>query len=74
MKKAENTEKRCITCGRIIVDENNKTGVCPKCTKRGLTVGAAAAAVVPVAAVGIKKYGKSIVKGITTVAKIFLKR
>lgn len=74
MKKTKSTEKRCLTCGRIIVDKNNKTGVCPKCTKKGLAAGAAAAAAAPVVAVGIKKYGKSIVKGITTVAKVLLKK
>ena len=39
MKKNKNAEKRCINCGRIIVDETNKTGLCPKCTKEGVAIG-----------------------------------
>lgn len=73
-KKTKDTEKRCTTCGRIIVDKKNKTGICPKCTKKGLEAGAAVAVAAPVVAVGIKKYGKQIFKGITTVAKVLLKR
>ena len=71
MKKNKNEEKRCINCGRIIVDETNKTGLCPKCTKKGVAVGAVAVAVVPGVVAGVKKYGKQIVQGF---AKLVLKR
>ena len=74
MKKTKETEKRCKTCGRIIVDKNNKTGICPKCTKKGLEAGAVVAAAAPVVAVGIKKYGKQIVKGLGTAIKLIVKR
>ena len=73
-KKTKDTEKRCTTCGRIIVDKKNKTSICPKCTKKGLEAGAAVAVAAPVVAVGIKKYGEQIVKGIATVARIVLKK
>ena len=72
--KNKKTEKRCIQCGRIIVDKKNKTGLCPKCAKKDVGVGVAAAALAPGIVVGIKKYGKTIGKGITTVAKVLLKR
>ena len=71
MKKNKNAEKRCINCGRIIVDETNKTGLCPKCTKEGVAIGAAAVAVFPGVVAGVKKYGKQIVQGF---AKLVLKR
>lgn len=71
MKKSNSTEKRCVNCGRIIVDETNKTGLCPKCTKKGVAVGAVAVAVVPGVVAGVKKYGKQIVQGF---AKLVLKR
>ena len=35
MKKNRNAEKRCINCGRIIVDETNKTGVVAGVKKYG---------------------------------------
>ncbi len=58
MKK---NEKVC-PCGRIIIDPNNKTGLCPKCEK---TVGDGA---IVVGAGGFalfaKKYGPRIIKGI----------
>lgn len=60
MKMNKTAEKRCIHCGRIIVDENSKTRLCPKCTKKGVTATAVAAAVVPVAVTGVKKYSKKI--------------
>lgn len=37
-------EKTCIFCKRIIMDEDNNTGICPKCKKRSNTVGLAALA------------------------------
>ena len=71
MKKSNSTEKRCVNCGRIIVDETNKTGLCPKCTKKGVGIGIAAVAAAPGVVVGLKKYGKQIVQGL---AKLVLKR
>lgn len=71
MKKNKNEEKCCINCGRIIVDETNKTGLCPNCTKKGVAAGAVAFAVVPGVVAGVKKYGKQIVQGL---AKLVLKR
>lgn len=62
--KNKKTEKRCIQCGRIIVDKNNKTGLCPKCTKKDVGVGVAVAAVAPGVVVGFKKYGKQIAQGL----------
>lgn len=69
MKMNKAAEKRCLHCGRIIVDENNKTGLCPKCTKKGVAAGAVAAAVVPVVVAGVKKYGKQIIR----LAKLVIK-
>ena len=37
MKKKNEPERKC-PCGRIITDPNNKTGLCPKCQKKGNTV------------------------------------
>ena len=74
LKKNKKSEKHCVQCGRIIVDKNNKTGLCSKCTKKVVAAGVAVAAVAPGVVVGFKKYGKTIVKGITTVAKVLLKR
>ena len=48
--------------------------MCPKCAKKDVGVGVAAAALAPGIVGGIKKYGKTIGTGITTVAKILLKR
>ena len=28
-------ERKCKSCPRIIVDPNNKTGICPKCKDKG---------------------------------------
>ena len=72
LKKNKKAEKRCIQCGRIIVDKKNKTGLCPKCTKKDVAAGVAVAA--PVVAVGVKKYGKPILKGITTLARALLRK
>ena len=47
-------EKTCITCGRIITDKNNKTGLCPKCAKKA-NAGAAAVGL-PVLGFAIKKW------------------
>ncbi len=62
MKKNKNAEKRCINCGRIIVDETNKTGLCPKCTKEGVAIGAAAVAVVPGVVAGVKNMASKLYK------------
>ncbi len=68
--KNKKAEKCCIQCGRIIVDKNNKTGVCQKCTKKDVAAGVAVAAVAPGVVAGVKKYGKQIVQ----LAKLVLKR
>ena len=62
MKMNKAAEKRCLHCGRVIVDEDNKTGLCPRCTKKGVTAAAVFAAVVPGVVAGVQKYGKQIVQ------------
>ena len=66
MKKNNETEKKC-PCGRIITDPNNKTGLCPKCQKKGNTllgIGGLTAI-----GIGIKKYGPKIMKGVVNIIK-----
>lgn len=60
-KKATVTEdetsvKVCSICKRTIMDETNKTGLCPRCTKNGKNAGVFAA--MTAAGVVIKKFGK----------------
>lgn len=62
MKKNKNEEKCCINCGRIIVDETNKTGLCPNCTKKGVAAGAVAFAVVPGVVAGVKNMASKLYK------------
>jgi hypothetical protein len=70
MKKKNETEKVC-PCGRIITDPNNKTGLCPKCQKRGNSIGAA----LGIAGVSFiaKKYGGKILKGAVNIIKVIKK-
>lgn len=44
MKKSKNNEKVCKTCGRIITDPSNRTGLCPRCERNagGIIAGACA--------------------------------
>lgn len=66
MKKTNETEKKC-PCGRIITDPNNKTGLCPKCQKKGNTVlGLGGLAAI---GLGIKKYGPKLIKGAINIIK-----
>lgn len=64
--KKNNEEKRCH-CGRVIIDPNNKTGLCPKCEKKAANAGAGIGLVG--LAFGIKKYGPKIVKGAMKLVK-----
>ena len=61
------TEKVCKTCGRIITNPNNKTGLCPKCQKAGNNilgvVGATSLIVLG------KKFGPKIIKGAIKIIK-----
>ena len=70
MEKKNKSEKVCL-CGRIITDPNNKTGLCPKCRKKGNNIAAA------VGSAGIlflaKKYGNKFIKGAFNVAKNLMK-
>ena len=52
--------KKCRVCGRIITDENNKTGLCPKDQKKMNTWLALISA--GIAVIGIKKFGPKAVK------------
>ena len=64
MKKK--TEKVC-TCGRIITDPKNKTGLCPKCAKIAGD-GVAVAGFAGLLLLG-KKYGPKAIKGIGNIIK-----
>ena len=61
------TEKVCKTCGRIITNPNNKTGLCPKCQKTGNNI------FFVVVATGLialgKKFGPKIIKGVIKIIK-----
>ena len=61
------TEKVCKTCGRIITNPNNKTGLCPKCQKIGNNIFGAASAV-GLIVLG-KKFGPKIIKGAIKILK-----
>ena len=61
------TEKICKTCGRIITNPNNKTGLCPKCQKTGKDIwGAVSAAGLIVLG---KKFGPKMIKGAIKIIK-----
>lgn len=60
-------KKVCKTCGRIITNPNNKTGLCPKCQKAGNNILGAFGAVGLAAA--IKKFGPKAVKGLIGIVK-----
>lgn len=66
MKLKKNNEKKC-PCGRIIVDPNNKTGLCPKCQKKACGAVAGAGAIGGL--VVIKKYGPKIMKSVIDMVK-----
>lgn len=51
-------EKTCKVCGRIITDEKNKTGLCPKHQKVGNNI--AGMGVLAGLGIGLKKYGPKI--------------
>lgn len=70
MKKKNESEKVC-PCGRIITDSNNKTGLCPKCQKRGNSIVAALG--IAGVTLAIKKYGGKILKGTVNVIKVVKK-
>lgn len=59
--------KKCKVCGRVITDNNNITGLCPR-HQKGLNDGAA---VVGIGAlmIGAKKLGPKIVKGVIKLIK-----
>lgn len=61
----ENTpqEKTCIVCKRIIMEENNNTGICPKCRKTSGSIGLAA--LLSGGAVFVRKYGGKLIGLIT---------
>lgn len=62
MKKKNEPERKC-PCGRIITDPNNKTGLCPKCQKKGNTV----LGISGLAAIGV--FGPKLVKGAINIIK-----
>lgn len=74
MSKKKGKEEYCKTCGRIVTDKKNKTGLCPKCAKNGRNAVVAAGVMVPVA-IGVgKKYGKPILKSAKEIIKALIKR
>lgn len=52
--------KICKICKRTIMEADNKTGLCEKCTKDGMALGGVAALTAALAV--IKKFGKPIGK------------
>lgn len=67
MKKKSEVEKKCIMCGRIITNTDNKTGLCPKCQKKGNTI-AAGLGLAGILA-GVKKYGPKLLKSALGIIK-----
>jgi len=59
MKKNENKETTCRTCGRIITNPKNKSGLCNSCKQKSFTI----ASVVLGAGMAAKKFGPTLVKG-----------
>lgn len=66
MKKKDEAEKICL-CGRIIIDSNNKTGLCPKCQKsvNNVVAGVGLASILACA----KKFGPKLVKNVIKIIK-----
>lgn len=54
-------KRTCKTCGRIITDPGNKTGLCPKCQKTANSIVGVGSIVV--IAASVKKFGPKIAKG-----------
>lgn len=67
LEKLKNKEKKCTTCGRVITDPKNKSGLCQRCEKRA-AAGAGAAAL---AALGVltKKLAKPAAKVVKQIIK-----
>lgn len=57
-------EKTCKVCGRIITDEKNKTGLCPK-HQKDILGGVGAGALL----IGLKKYGPKIASAAIKIIK-----
>ena len=62
-----NRERKCITCGRIITDCNNISGLCPRCQKKENSI--IMTSFLAVAAIGVKKYGPTLIKGLGKIVK-----
>lgn len=45
MNMKNKKEKRCIFCKRIIAIQNKKIPICPRCSGKGMKIGASAGAI-----------------------------
>lgn len=61
-------EKTCKVCGRIITDEKNKTGLCPK-HQKDILGGVGAGALLIGLKIGLKKYGPKIASAAIKIIK-----
>lgn len=66
-QNSKNKEKKCTTCGRVITDPKNKSGLCQRCEKRA----AAGAGAVGFAVLGFltKKMAKPATKVVKQIIK-----
>lgn len=62
-------EKTCKVCGRIITDEKNKTGLCPKHQKEGINILGGVGIGAGALHIGLKKCGPKIASAAIKIIK-----